>query len=139
MDFSLEQAFGVAVVLVITAIGFIALGNFLEITENNLVLDVGESFFSSNVNDRIMGKEYPTLTISNIKINKGDTNFSGTLKPENFYPYVTATDRVDGDVKSSLKVSGEIDVNNKGTYKVRFSVENSVGLKTAYIKSVVVE
>lgn len=139
MEFSLREAFGACIMLVVAGILLSALGNFLEVSSNNVVLDVGESFFSSNVNKEIIGKDHPRLTVRNIKIDKGDERYGGVLTPDLFVSYVTATDTRDGDVISSLEVAGSIDVNRKGSYKVRFTVENSLGLKTTYIKNVVVD
>lgn len=139
MDFSLKEAFATCIMLVVAGLLFSALGNFLEVSSRNVVLDVGESFFSSNVNNEIIGKDHPVLTVSNIKINKGDSRYGGDLTPDLFRSYVTATDSRDGDVIDSLEVAGRINVNQKGTYRVRFTIENSLGLKTTYIKTVVVD
>lgn len=75
-----------------------------------------------NVNAGLLGKKYPKIEGNNIRIKKG--------KELNIKEHIKAVDEVDGDITTNMNVYGNVDINNKGIYKVRCVVRNSMGLKT---------
>jgi len=42
-------------------------------------------------------------------------------------PGYTADDDVDGDISNDVKVSGTVDVNTEGTYKLKYNVSDKAG------------
>ena len=73
------------------------------------------------LNVLVLDTEAPAITLNGpatININQGDTYTD---------PGATATDNVDGDLTSSIVVSGTIDTNNPGTYTVTYTVNDAAG------------
>lgn len=136
MDFSLKQASGFMIAIVVCAIIVIAFGTTLsqlgQNAEDHTISD--DSFFKSTISDNIYGRQAPSITVNDIYLEANQDFNMDMLKT-----YATATDTVDGDVSSSIKVYGKVDITKEGIYPVKFVAENSVGLKTAYIKNVIVD
>lgn len=49
-----------------------------------------------------------------------------------------AIDNIDGDITSKIKISGNVDINKVGTYKIGYEVADSAGNKTTIQREVVV-
>ena len=136
MDFSLKQACGFVIALVVCGVMLYAFGTTLsnlgQDAENNTVAD--GSFFKSEISKDVYGRKAPEINVNDIYLSVNQEFNMNMLKP-----YATATDPVDGDVSSSIKVYGKVDITKEGFYPVKFVAENRVGLKTAYIKNVIVD
>ncbi|WP_297520571.1 glycosyl hydrolase family 18 protein [uncultured Clostridium sp.] len=52
---------------------------------------------------------------------------------------VKANDKEDGDLTSKIKVSGKVDTNKAGTYKLNYSVTDSKGLETTKTRTIIVK
>lgn len=136
MEFTLKEAFGMIISLTVCGLMIFAFGNLLSTvgqqTNDNTVDD--SSFFKSELSSDIYGRKAPTLLVQDIHLEVNQEFNMGMLKS-----YATATDEVDGDVSSSVKVYGEVDITTSGAYPIKFVAENKVGLRTAYIKNVLVD
>lgn len=136
MDFSLKQASGFMIAIAVCAIIVIAFGTTLselgQNAEDHTISD--DSFFKSTISDNIYGRQAPALTVRDIYLKVNQQFTIDMLKS-----YATAFDSVDGDVSNSIKVYGKVDISKKGYYPVKFVAENKVGIKTAYIKNVIVD
>lgn len=136
MDFSLKQAFGFMISLVVCGLMIFAFGTTLsslgQDAEDNTISD--SSFFKSEISKDIYGRKAPEITVQDIYLKVNQDFQMDMLKS-----YASATDTVDGDVSSSITVYGKVDISKVGYYPVKFVAENKVGLKTAYIKNVIVD
>jgi len=54
-------------------------------------------------------------------------------------PGYSVIDNLDGDLNDKVKITGKVDTTKKGTYKIVYSVENSVGVTTSATRTVIVE
>jgi uncharacterized protein (TIGR02145 family) len=72
---------------------------------------------------------FTLLGANPIAVNQGDTYSD---------PGATATDNVDGNLTSSIVVSGTVDTNNPGTYIVTYSVTDSAGNTSTVTRTVIV-
>ena len=76
--------------------------------------------------------EKPVITLkgnSEITLNQGDKyNDEGA----------SATDNVDGDITSKIKVSGKVDITKSGTYTITYTVTDKAGNRTEVTRKVVV-
>lgn len=54
-------------------------------------------------------------------------------------PGYSAIDAIDGDLTNKVKITGKVNTNKKGTYKIVYSVENSTGVTTSETRIVIVE
>lgn len=141
MDFSLSQGLRMAVTLVVIFVILIAFGNFLEATnsesEDKTIED--SMFNGDNINQSIAGRKEPTLEVANIYLKVGDTTLmDDEALRKHLKTYVTAKDCNGVDISSSTEVFGKLDINKVGKYPIRFVVTDSAGLKTSYIKYVIV-
>ena len=136
MDFSASQAVGFMISLVACFGIILSFGTFLSDTGDGMTkAEVKDSsFFKSNINDNVINKSAPVLSVSNIHLKVGQSVTLNDLKA-----YATATDSKDGNISSKIVVNGVVDTSKEGKFRVRFSVENSSGLKTSLIKNVLVE
>ena len=50
----------------------------------------------------------------------------------------TATDNIDGDISSEIKISGDLDTSKKGTYEIKYTVQDKSGNISETTKEVVV-
>lgn len=74
----------------------------------------------------------PAITLNGanpISVNQGDTYTD---------PGATASDNFDGDLTSSIVVSGTVDTNNPGTYIVTYSVTDTAGNTSTATRTVIV-
>ena len=80
-----------------------------------------------------------TLIYLNNSSNTGSTIVR--LKVGEVYnePGYSAIDTIDGDLTNKVKITGKVDTSKKGTYKIVYSVENSVGVTTSETRTVIVE
>lgn len=131
MEFSLRQAMQLGITIVVGALILASVGNLLSLAENRTNLSYDESYFKSSINDTVLGENYPILEIQEIHLEKDASDYD--LKE-----FASAIDPTDGDITSHIEVYGAVDIHTVGVYKVRFSVVNSLGLKTTLIKSVIV-
>lgn len=136
MDFSLKQALGFMITLVVCGLMIYAFGTTLsglgQDAEDNTIAD--SSFFKSTISKDVYGREAPEIEVQDIYLDLDQEFQMDMLKA-----YATATDAVDGNVSASIKVYGKVDIATPGYYPVKFVAENNVGLKTAYIKNVIVD
>ena len=76
--------------------------------------------------------EKPVITLkgnSEITLNQGDKyNDEGA----------SATDNIDGDITSKIKVSGKVDITKSGTYTITYTVTDKAGNRTEVTRKVVV-
>ncbi len=63
-----------------------------------------------------------------------------TLKVGDTYhePGARATDEVDGDISSKIKISGTVNTSRAGTYHITYKVTNSVGKEAMKIRTIIV-
>lgn len=136
MDFSLKQALGLIVAIVVCGLILFSFGNFLSASGNSMFAQTiqDESFFKSEINEEIKNKNGPKLLVDDIHL---DVNSDFSIN--DLIRFAHATDDIDGDISSSIKVFGNVDITIPGTYQVKFTVTNSLGLKTSYIKNVLVD
>ena len=136
MDFSLKEGLGILIAIVIAALCLVAFGNILTLNSQQAVentVDDG-SFFKSDVNTEISGRMPPKIEVQEIHL-----QLNSQFTMNDLIAYASATDAVDGDVSHSIKVYGVVDINTIGSYDVKFVAENTAGLKTSYIKRVLVD
>jgi hypothetical protein len=74
----------------------------------------------------------PSLTIS------GDANGTHEAKTAYVDPGATATDAEDGNLTSSIQLSGAVDVNATGAYTLTYSVTDSTGIEVNATRTVTV-
>lgn len=136
MDYSLKQGLGVLVWVVSCGLIIIAFGTFISNTgtgfDSSTIKD--STFFKSDINDQIINASAPQLIVQEIHL-----SLNQSFNLNDLVCYAVAQDSIDGDISSSIKVFGQVDINTPGTYSVKFSVTNTKGLKTSYIKNVLVD
>lgn len=71
---------------------------------------------------KIIDKEPPVLTLS-------DKEIYCTLQEKCDDIKYTAIDNYDGDITSKVKIESNVDINKKGTYDIKYTVEDSSGNK----------
>lgn len=72
----------------------------------------------------------PTITL---KGSTSDTLIKGSKYSE---PGYSASDKCDGDLTSSVKVSGSVDTSKLGTYTITYEVVNSIGKKVSKTRTI---
>lgn len=137
MDFSMKQALHFVVTIVVAVMIVSAFGNFLNMSSNSInQKNIDDSYFlRDTINQGIANKSEPVLEIQDIHLQKNLEGFNIDL----LKGYATAHDSDENDISSQIEVAGNVDITIAGVYKVRYSVEDSVGRKTAYIKNVIVD
>lgn len=99
--------------------------------EYNLVYSVTDATGLTDTFNRkvtVIANEIPVISATNLTVYKGQTF--------NYLNGITAIDKEDGEVNSSLTYSGTVDMNTEGTYKVTYSakdLDNQVSTKTVTI------
>lgn len=137
MDFSLKQGLGFLISLLVCAFLIFAFGSLLSTSgdQSSTHTIADDSFFKSEVNEQILSQAHPVITVEEIHLDVNQPSFT--------YDYLKtkahAIDAVDGDISTAIQVKGVIDITKAGSYPIRFTVENSFGLKTSYIKCVLID
>lgn len=137
MDFSLQQAMGFLISFVVCILIIFAFGSLISSTGMQSVdhTFADNSFFKSDINEQILSSNHPVLTVDEIHLDLNQKDFVyANLKNK-----AHAMDPIDGDISNKILIKGEVDITEAGTYPVRFTVENSLGLKTSYIKKVLID
>ena len=82
--------------------------------------------------------ETPTSDLPIITLN-GESSI--TLKVGETYNELgaKATDTTDGDISKKIQITGKVDTNTAGTYKLTYSITNSKGKKATITRTVVVQ
>ena len=93
------------------------------------VLDSSNNLCSVRVETKLYDGE-PTITL---KGSTNDTLIKGSKYSEAGY---SATDKCDGDITSSVKVTGSVDTSKVGTYTITYEVANSIGKTTTKKRTV---
>jgi hypothetical protein len=77
----------------------------------------------------------PTITL------KGSSTEIVVFKSASVYvdPGYTAEDEIDGDITASVIDSGTVDMNNVGTYYIKYSVNDKAGNNYSVIRTVIVD
>lgn len=116
---------GVSILLPILSLSFILLGVGSYMATTKVSAENATAYYDNgiqDVNNVVRGKSFPVITASNqrIKLN------------ESFNPksWVKVTDVQDGVITSHVEVYGKIDNTKKGDYEIRYSVRNSLGLRS---------
>ena len=78
---------------------------------------------------KIVDNEAPKITLS-------DKEIYCTIKEKCDNITYTARDNYDGDITTKVKVDSNVDINTKGNYEIKYSVEDSSGNKTEEIAKV---
>lgn len=81
-------------------------------------------------NVKVKDNEKPVIKLKGSKVYK--TQYGDDYAE----PGYSATDNYDGDITSKVKISGSVDVNKIGTYKLYYSVTDSSSNKTTKIRTV---
>lgn len=104
-------------------------------SSESLKYKVSDSSGNSAVVERNIIKE--DLDKPQIKLNSGQAIYlkKGTSYKE--YGFV-ASDNCDGDLTNQVTISGKVDANTVGIYKIKYQVKDSSGNKTEVIRKVVV-
>lgn len=101
--------------------------------EYTLTYKVTDSYGNSaKVNRKVIVKDMkaPELTL------KGDNSIYILIGGNFSEPGYTASDNIDGDITSKVKVSGEVDTNKTGVYKITYEVLDSSGNKQTTVRTV---
>ncbi|WP_050632263.1 immunoglobulin-like domain-containing protein [Bacillus andreraoultii] len=113
---------------------------------------------SGSVNTKKVGTYQLTYTVSDIAKNKTTVKRTITVKKDTIKPIisgatnkninigtsfnqlagVTAKDNLDGNITKSIKISGAVNVNKAGTYKLIYSVSDKAGNKATVTRIVTV-
>lgn len=75
----------------------------------------------------------PVLTL------KGDNPLNISLGVKFTDPGATAIDNVDGDISDSIKVSGDVNTKQAGTYEITYTVEDAMENQASIKRTVIVE
>ncbi|WP_041138040.1 immunoglobulin-like domain-containing protein [Beduini massiliensis] len=113
MDFSIKQASQLALYIVLCTLFLYGFTQFLLQMNNRPTLTTNE-FITPDI-------QYSALSIHADKI---------ALKLNEDYDlksFVLATDEIDGDISKNVEIYDNINIKEKGYYKVRFAVKNSNG------------
>ncbi|MFQ6861837.1 MAG: immunoglobulin-like domain-containing protein [Beduini sp.] len=113
MDLSIKHASQLALYIVLCTLFLYSFAQFLLQMNNRPMLAVNE-FITPDI-------QYSAISINADKI---------ALKLNEEYDlkdFVTATDEIEGDISKKVEIYDNINIKEKGYYKVRFAVKNSYG------------
>ena len=69
---------------------------------------------------------------------EGDTNYYLMNGNEYNEPGIIAIDAVDGDIRNKVEKESNLDVNENGTYQIKYAVKNSAGVTKKLTRNVIV-
>jgi|GEM_PF-2915358 len=112
----------------VTVTGTVDVSTIGEYTLTYMVTDSSGSTDTATRKVTVVANEKPVINATNLTVYKGQTF--------NYLNGVTATDKEDGNVTSSLSYTGTVDMTTNGTYEVTYSatdLDNQTSSKTVTI------
>lgn len=112
----------------LTVTGTVDVSTIGDYTLTYMVTDAAGSTDTATRKVTVVANEKPVINANNLTVYKGQTF--------NYLNGITATDKEDGNVTSSLSYTGTVDMATKGTYEVTYSakdLDNQTSSKTVTI------
>ena len=103
-----------------------------------LTYTVTDAYGNTATAKRTVTVKKPADTVKPVITLKGNASMSLTVGATFTEPGYTASDNVDGNLTSKVKVSGTVNTAKAGTYSVSYTVTDAAGNKTVVYRKVVV-